>query len=203
MSRKSHTDLRDGLIRAALPHVPFDGWTWDTLEKAAIDSGCGKDMAAALFPGGVRDALDAFADLADREMLAQMEPARLADMRVRDRIQISIMTRFEFLQCHREAERLALGYWALPHHAPHAAKIVWRTADRIWERAGDTATDYNRYTKRGLLSGILTATAMAWLNDDSADMHITENFLSRRIENIMQLGRILGKIKGDRKRAGS
>lgn len=196
MNRKSHTDLRDGLIRAALPHVPFDGWTWDTLEKAAIDSGHGKDMAAALFPGGLQDALDAFADLADREMLENLEPVSVADMRIRDRIHAAVMARFEFLQRHREAERLALGYWALPHHAPHAAKILWRTADRIWNWSGDTATDYNRYTKRGLLSGVLTATAMAWLNDSGADMHITRTFLSRRIENVMQLGRILGTIKG-------
>lgn len=202
MSRKSHTDLRDGLIRAALPHVPFDGWTWETLEKAAVETGHGKDMAAALFPGGIRDALSAFADLADRAMLEKLKSTPITDMRIRDRIHSAVMARFEFLQQHREAERLALGYWSLPHHAPSAAKIVWRTADRIWDWAGDTAQDYNRYTKRGLLSGVLTASAMAWLSDDSADMHITEKFLSRRIENVMQLGRILGKIKGQRKRAG-
>lgn len=195
MSRKSHTDLRDGLIRAALPHVPFDGWTREALEKAAIDAGRGKDMAAALFPAGVRDALDAFADLADREMLAALYLLDPEGMRIRDRVHRAVMARFAFLQQYREAERLALGYWTLPHRAPHAARIVWRTADRIWDWAGDTATDYNRYTKRGLLSGVLGATALAWLNDDSCDMARTEAFLSRRIENVMQLGRIIGKIR--------
>lgn len=195
MIRKSYNDRRNELIRAALPHVPFDGWTWETLEKAAIEAGHSADMAAALFPDGIRDALDAFADLADREMLAALKPLRPEDMRVRDRVQRAVMARFEFLQQYREAERLALGYWSLPHHAPHAARIVWRTADRIWDWAGDTATDYNRYTKRGLLSGVIGATALAWLNDDSPDMASTGDFLSRRIENVMQLGRFIGKIR--------
>jgi len=195
MGKRSHRELRTDLVLAALPHVPFDGWTWETLEKAAIEAGHSADMAAALFPGGVRDALDTFADLADREMLAALKPLQPADMRVRDRVQHAVMARFEFLQRYREAERLALGYWSLPHHAPSAARIVWRTADRIWDWAGDTAKDYNRYTKRGLLSGVLGATALAWLNDNSPDMASTRAFLSRRIENVMQLGRFIGKIR--------
>ena len=195
MSKKSHNDLRDELIRAALPHVCFDGWTIETLEKAATDSGHSPDMVTALFPGGVGNALEGFADLADREMLEKLERLSIADMRVRDRIHKAIMTRFEILQKFREAEQRALSYWALPHHAPRAAKIVWRTADRIWGWAGDTATDYNRYTKRGLLTGVLSASTLAWLNDDSADLQITDEFVGRRIENVMQLGRVLGKIK--------
>ena len=197
--RKTNVNLRDAIINAALPHVPFDGWTIGTLEKAAADSGHSPDMVIALFPGGVKEALDSFADLADREMLKKLKALSTADMRVRDRVHKAVMTRFEFLQQHREAERLALGYWALPHHAPHAAKIVWRTADHIWDWAGDTATDYNRYTKRGLLSGVLASATLAWLNDDSADLHITDEFVSRRIENVMQLGRVLGKIKKSQK----
>lgn len=199
MSRKSHNDLRDELIRAALPHIPFDGWAVSTLEKAAADLGHSPAMASALFPGGVKDALNAFADFVDREMLKKLKPLKTADMRIRDRIKTAVMARFEILQQHREAERLALGYWALPHHAPRAAKIVWRTADRIWDWAGDTATDYNRYTKRGLLSGVLTASTLAWLNDDSANLNITEAFVGRRIENVMQLGGILGKIRNTKK----
>lgn len=195
MNRKSRADLRDGLIRAALPHVPFDGWTWNTLEKAVVEAGHSVDMAVAMFPGGVGDALDAFADLADREMLAALKHLHPEDMRVRDRVQCAVMARFEFLQQYREAERLALGYWSLPHHASRAVRIVWRTADRIWDWAGDTATDYNRYTKRGLLSGVLGTTTLAWLNDDSNDMASTGAFLSRRIENVMQLGRFIGKIR--------
>src|SRR5688572_20766186 len=33
---------RDALIKAALPHVPFDGWTIKTLQAAAESAGLGK-----------------------------------------------------------------------------------------------------------------------------------------------------------------
>ena len=32
---------------------------------------------------------------------------------------------------------------------------MWETADLIWRLCGDTATDYNFYTKRAILSGRL------------------------------------------------
>ena len=46
-----------------------------------------------------------------------------------------------------------------------------------------------------LLSGVLGTTTLTWLNDDSDDLVVTQEFLDRRIENVMQLGRFLGKIK--------
>jgi len=105
------------------------------------------------------------------------------------------MERFYIMQDYRQAEQAALAFWAVPLHSPKAGRVLWRTADRIWNRAGDTATDYNHYTKRGLLSGVIGSVALVWLNDDSDGLKTTEDFLGRRIENIMQLGRFLGRIK--------
>lgn len=195
MKKNQSKDQREELISVALPHVPFDGWGWNVLETAARECGYPPSMARAIFPGGVADALDAFADLIDRRMLEKLESLDPAVLRVRDRIQAAVMARFEVLQEWREAERRAVTYWASPLRTLKGSKIVWRTADRIWDWAGDTATDYNRYTKRGLLSGVLGASMLAWLDDDTPDMGITRDFVARRIENVMQMGRVLGKIK--------
>jgi len=89
-----------------------------------------------------------------------------------------------------------LSYWTMPPRGVRAGGVVWRTADRIWDWAGDTATDYNRYTKRALLCGVIGSTTLAWLGDGSGDMTATRAFLSRRIENVMQIGKFVGKIKG-------
>ncbi|HEY8191088.1 MAG TPA: COQ9 family protein, partial [Alphaproteobacteria bacterium] len=174
MKKNAATKMRDALIEAALPHVPFDGWAWKVLETAADDYGTQPAMARAVFPGGISDVLDGFADLADRRMLARLEKIAAHDLKTRERIRVAVMARFGVLQECREAERLALAYWAVPLRGMKAARIVWRTADRIWDWAGDTATDYNRYTKRGLLSGVLGASTLAWLDDDSPDMGITD-----------------------------
>ncbi len=43
----------------------------------------------------------------------------------------------------------------------------WRSADLMWRLAGDTATDYNHYTKRLILSGVYGSTLLVWLDDQS------------------------------------
>ncbi len=192
---KNLQTIRDDILLAFLPDVPFDGWNWDGVVLAAERAGYERDMAAAVFPSRLKAVLDHFADWADREMLARLDGVQADALKVRDRVSTCVMTRIEILQEHREAEKLALSYWSLPSRSLRASKVVWRTADRIWDWSGDTATDYNRYTKRGLLSGVIGSTMLAWMGDESEDLHETRAFLARRIENVMQFGRILGRIK--------
>ena len=35
--------IKIDLIKAMLTHVPFDGWTWEAMEKGAIDLGFEKN----------------------------------------------------------------------------------------------------------------------------------------------------------------
>lgn len=70
-----------------------------------------------------------------------------------------------------------------------------RMIDRIWEWVGDTATDYNRQTKRALLCSILLGSSMVWLEDTSENHTVTSQFVDRRIENVMEIGRAIGTIR--------
>lgn len=195
MNKAEIIEIRDQIIRAALPNVAFEGWTWPLVEQAAQDAGYEPAMARAVFPDQIKDVLDAFADIADREMLKALDAVNVEDLRIRDRIRTALIARYEWLAPHKEALRQSVQFWIVPTRKPRGAKIVWRSADRIWDWAGDTATDYNRYTKRGLLSGIIVSTTLVFLNDASEHMDNTKAFMDRRIENVMQLGKVIGKIK--------
>jgi len=195
MNKMDVTEIRDKIILAALPQVAFDGWVWATIEQAAQDAGYEASMARAVFPDRIKDVLDGFADLADREMLEALVSTNIEDIRIRDRIRSAMLARYEWLNPHKEALRQSVQFWMLPTRKPRGAKIVWRSADRIWNWAGDDATDYNRYSKRGLLSGIIVSTTLVWLNDSDEHMDNTKAFLDRRIENVMQLGKIINKVK--------
>lgn len=200
MDKQQVTQIRDQIIKAALPNVMFDGWCWDMVERAAVEAGHEPSVAAAIFPEKILDVLDGFSDLADREMLSILADKNPDDMRIRDRIAAGVMARFEYLQAHKEAVRESASYWAIPIRKPRAAKIVWRSADQIWNWAGDEAKDYNHYTKRGLLSGILVSTMLVWLDDPSEDMRVTREFLERRIENVLFVGQTIGRfMKGFKK----
>jgi ubiquinone biosynthesis protein COQ9 len=198
MSYKETLSICDTILLQALPNVAFDGWTWDVMTQAAQAAGYDKAMAKAVFPGGLPDAVAHFSDWTDRQMLAGLKGIDPDSLRVRDRVKTGVMARLDATTPWREAARRAMVYWAVPSRYFRAMRVLWRSADRIWIWAGDTATDYNHYTKRVLLSGVISSTTLAWLNDESGNPDVVEAFLDRRIENVLQLGKIIGR---QRKRA--
>jgi ubiquinone biosynthesis protein COQ9 len=195
VKQNASNQIRDQLLNQALPDIVFDGWTWAVAERAAISAGYDKTMARAVFPGGLSDFVGHLSDWTDRQTLETLSHVDRDALRIRDRIHLGVMTRIETLQPWREALRRAVTYWSVPTRAFQAGRLLWRSADAIWIWAGDTATDYNHYTKRALLSGVISTTTLAWLNDETGDLKRTEMFLDRRIENVMKLGKALGRLK--------
>jgi ubiquinone biosynthesis protein COQ9 len=80
-------------------------------------------------------------------------------------------------------------------HPLENIKINYRTVDEIWRLAGDTATDWNFYSKRILLSGVYTSTLLYWLGDKSKNSESSWSFLNNRLTEVSQFGKGLGKIK--------
>lgn len=193
--REDNSTIKNAILEQALPDVPFDGWTMAVLERAAEQAGYKAAMVVAVFPAGVKDAVAYLSYWADARMIQRLEAQKNPPQRIRDKIALAVRTRLEILAPYKEAERLAVAYWMRPLRKWEGAKLVWKTADAIWGWAGDTATDYNRYTKRGLLSGVLTATTLFWLTDRSPQSQDSWAFLDRRIENVMGIGKIVGRLK--------
>ena len=187
--------LRDALIEAALPHVPFDGWTMSALRHGAAEAGLDAAKAAPAFPGGGRDMVAHFSALSDRRMLAALERMDLPSMGVTARVRTAVRVRLEQAEPHREAIRRTLAFLALPQNALLGATLLHRAADAIWYAAGDTATDWNWYSKRGLLAGVLAATVLFWLNDKSEGHAETWDFLDRRLADVARFGKATGKLK--------
>lgn len=206
-SKKSSpaADIRPALLLAALPDVAFDGWHENLLADAAARAGIDAQSAEDAFPDGTRGLALYFSEWADEEMRKKLQREKLSDLRVRDRVARGVEIRLAILTPWKAAVSSAISYLGTPPGGLLLPAHVWRTADIIWQAAGDTATDYNRYTKRFLLSGVITATILYWLGDDSEDHADTSAFLSRRIDNVLKIGKATGtaggKIKGTIKEA--
>ncbi|MGB3847645.1 MAG: COQ9 family protein, partial [Sphingopyxis sp.] len=126
-----------------------------------------------------------FADV-DAAMAAKWPAERLAALKIRERITTLVEVRIDLLAPNREALRRALALLALPTNVPFAAKLGWRAADAMWRLAGDTATDYNHYSKRAILGSVYGATMAVLLNDESEGLADTRAFLARRIDGVMR-----------------
>ena len=184
----SREEQRDRLLEATLVHVPFDGWSRRSLFAGAADLGLAPALARRLFPRAGDDLLVHVERWADRQMLARVGP--LEDLRVRDRIAALVRARLEALGPHREAMRRATAARVLPSNGLAACGSLWRTVDLMWSAAGDDARDASYYTKRSLLAAVWTSTFLFWLDDRSENCKDTWAFLDRRIENVMQIGRL-------------
>ena len=188
------SEPKDQLLDAALPHVPFDGWSPATFKLAVTDSGLDPTVARAVCPRGAVDLAVAYHKRGDAEMLAQLAAADLSELRFRDRIAKAVQLRLEVIE-DKEAVRRGTTLFALPPYAPDGAKLVWGTCDAIWNALGDTATDYNWYTKRATLGGVYSATTLFWLGDSSEDHASTWAFLDRRIDDIMQIEKVKSHVR--------
>ena len=179
-------EIRAALAPLIADNAAFDGFGNEALADAATRLGVDIDVAKLAFPGGARDMVDAwFADI-DARMAERWPAEKLATLKIRERITTLVETRIALLAPHRESLRRALALLALPTNAPHAAKLGWRAADLMWKLAGDTATDFNHYSKRTILGAVYGSTMAVFLNDESEDFAETRAFLARRIDQVMR-----------------
>jgi ubiquinone biosynthesis protein COQ9 len=196
-------ELRDALAPLVPDNAVFDGWSDRAVAMAASQLGVPADRARLAFPDGPIEMIDAWFASIDRSMSAAWPPERIESLKFRDRIRQLVLFRIEAINPHKEALRRAFAILAQPQHAMTAARLAWRAADRMWRVAGDTATDFNHYSKRGILSALYTATMLVFLDDDSDGLAATRGFLDRRIDDVMRFEKLKAQWRGSRERQPS
>ncbi len=199
MAAPERSPERDAALLRALAHVPVLGWGWPALAAALREDGMAAEAARLeaelLFPGGATDMVEAFIDLADREMAGIAAEPGFAELRTTGRVRRLVMGRLEGLVDHREAIRRSLAVLAHPRYARAAAGTLARTVDEIWHLAGDKSADFSWYTKRALLAGVYTTTLLFWMRDDSDDLAATGAFLDRRLSGVGRIGKVRGQLQ--------
>lgn len=194
-------ELRLHLAPLIADAAVFDGWSDTALEMAAEQVGVDPDVAKLAYKGGRMQMVCAWIETIDRAMADALPADTLAEMKIRERIRSLVQFRLDAVAGREEALRRALAILAMPQNAPRALKTGWRSADAMWRLAGDTATDYNHYTKRAILASIYGATLAVFVEDESEDKAETRAFLDRRIEGVMKFEKAKAKWLGqDRER---
>lgn len=164
----------------------FDGWSDSALVEAAHNTGVDADVARLAFKGGAMEMIGAWIETIDAAMVAELTPEKLAGMKIRERIRTLVQFRLDSVAGREEALRRALAIMAMPQNATTALKTGWHSADIMWRLAGDTATDWNHYSKRAILASLYAATLAVFVGDTSEDKSETRAFLDRRIEGVMK-----------------
>ena len=179
-------NARRALLDAALPHVPFDGWTSKTLRQAASDTDLPTGAEELYFPGGPLEMIAFWNAEMDREVEKKMAELDLASMRIRDKVTAGVLARLYAIGPFEEAARRAVARTALPDGISLGPKVLWAASDTIWRAINDQSTDMNYYTKRMTLSAVISTSLASWLADAEPQKQKARAFLDARIENVMQ-----------------
>ena len=189
-------EVRAHLAPLLPANAAFDGWTPEAVRLAAEQAAIDPDVARLAFKGGAVAMIDAWFKSVDHAVAARLPAETLAGMKIRERITELVWARLQVVAPDREALRRALAVLALPQNGLAAARMGWRAVDLMWRLAGDTATDFNHYSKRMTLGAVYASTVLALLDDETAEFTDTRAFLERRIDNVMQFERLKADIKG-------
>ncbi|HYC67912.1 COQ9 family protein [Brevundimonas sp.] len=174
--------MEQAVLDAALERAPALGWNSRMVRAACEANGLSPGDEELLFPNGARDLAALLSRRHDDRAMASLADVDPKSLKIRERIARAVSARMEAGAADLEATKRCAAFLALPTNVDLGLQLAWETADELWNWAGDTATDWNHYSKRAILSGILIpALTMRWFaGKDAADA-----FVARRIDNVM------------------
>lgn len=187
-------EIRALLVPSIVEAAAFDGWSPAALDFAAGRAKIDPALARLAFKGGAMEMIAAWVATIDAAMAEALPAEKLAAMKVRERIRALVLFRLDCMAGRQEALRRAQAIMAMPQNAARALKLGWSSADLMWRLAGDTATDYNHYTKRAILGSVYAATLAVFVGDESEDKAETRAFLDRRIEGVMKFEKAKARL---------
>ena len=186
---------RRAILDRAVVIAAFDGWTSKTLRDSVKQADLPTGAAALYFPDGVLELIGFWADELNAHVEETLAGLDLDTMKIRDKVTAGVVARLEALNGHEAAAKRAASRLMLPDALGQGPAQIWAAADTIWRAIGDTSTDANYYSKRTILSGVISSSLMAWLSDSTADKREGRAFVDARISNVMQIEKAKWKLK--------
>ena len=190
---------RQAILKAMLPIAAFDGWTGKSLREAVAQTDLPKGSDLLYFPEGPLELIGFWAEQMNEAVKKEMDALDQSQMKIRDKVTAGVWARLNALGPHEEAARRAAARLSLPDAMGQGPKQIWSAADTIWRAIGDTSTDGNYYSKRTILSGVISTTLAVWLSDNSPDKTKSRDFLDARIANVMQFEKAKWEFKSKTK----
>ncbi|CAK0746843.1 hypothetical protein CVIRNUC_001722 [Coccomyxa viridis] len=189
-------EMRLRLLESALKHVAKLGWSGAALQAGANDLGLSR-AAAGVVPNGAAGLVEYFVNNCNQRLVDHLEDRadELGSMRTPQRVRLALQARLEMLIPVMDTWPQALAIQASPAHMGTMLKQRAQLVDDIWHACGDTATDYNWYTKRGLLAAVYAATELFMITDYSPGYADTWQSLDRRLADVKRFGSAATEVR--------
>lgn len=178
---KSDHSIKEEILDNALNYVLEHGWSRKALAMSANELGYPSVTEGMIERGGADLVLHSVKTNNDN-LLIYMEQIKSSeeDLKVSAFIRTVLERRLRMLIPVISAWPQAMAILLRPSIVVEATEELGRMVDDIWYHAGDQSTDFNWYTKRGLLAKLFVSTQMVMIKDQSPDFRDTWEFLDRR-----------------------
>lgn len=186
--------MKRKFLDAFLNHVPFDGWTKQAFIQAQEDLKLEWDQVEVLFPKGMAELAEYWSEISNEEMIKAYKKQDVSSLKIREKIALAVKLRILAYAPHKESAKHCISYLLLSANKDIALKNSFKTVSEIWYLIGDKSTDWNYYSKRGLLLMVYNSTLLYWIQDTSDDFKNSWDFLDRRIQDVMKIPQLKNKV---------
>ncbi len=145
-----------------------------------------------LFPKGTAELVQSFENWLNIKMLSTLEKIE-KPKKIREQIALALETRIINLV----SKNVILNnssFFLIPSNLLYGNEIACQTCDLIWKYAGDKSTDYNYYTKRGLLLPIYLSAKTFYIADNSKNHEKTKDFIKNALDNIINIASFKNRV---------
>lgn len=187
--------LQKKIILKALPHIETLGWCREALQQGAIDAGLERNEVERVFEGQIYKALKVYnCYLLEAVKEEALKDPGFTELGITDKVKYLVLLKLKIMAPSKGVARATKEFFRTPTNLPLSPQFGWETVDEIWEIVGDTSTDFNYYTKRGLLLGVYTATLAYWLKTEDPELTATRVFLEKRLEETKKIAKAKQEI---------
>jgi len=190
---KKFKERRECFIDKVHELLPFYEWDAQLIKQVESDCGFANGYASILYPGEIDEIVTVYEALQNRNMLELLIVEEIP-LKVREKISKALKVRIK--AC---SPRIILKknqrFLCKPDNLALVATIAWASCDVIWRYAGDNSTDFNHYSKRGLLTAVYLSSIAFYINDESEDFIETDNFIDTNLERIINIANFKNIIK--------
>lgn len=179
------------LVEACLRYVGELGFNAHALSRAGHELGLNQGEIDLICPNGICD----IAALLWRKHDLCLNGLELDGLKIREKISTLLITRLDqAFDNEASTQAIAHRFFAflmMPQNLALYQRLLWASSDTIWRLAGDQSLDENHYSKRMIVTGILSTAALTRLSQGKSAQ---DEQIARNIESVMSFEKFKAKF---------
>ncbi|NRB11100.1 MAG: COQ9 family protein [Rickettsiaceae bacterium] len=191
--KEKHQEAKVKLFESFKDLLKKSNWTEEILTDACTKCKFDPDYHRVLFNGGISQVVMEFENWLNKETLVILEKLE-KPKKVREQIALALEARITQVLS-KEASIKHNSFFLLPNHVAGGMEAACNSCDLIWRYAGDKSTDFNYYTKRGLLLPVYLSAQTFYYADNSKNHQQTKEFIASSLENVINVASLKDKVK--------